>query len=105
MYHSIFIIIIALAINATVAHIIGNVAKDRKIGYNAAFLASFLLSPLLGILIVIASPLNTTETTKAPQNKEVQFSENGLSKDTLIVIGIGIVSVICLFLLVHLNLL
>jgi hypothetical protein len=104
MYHSIFIIIIALAINATVAHIIGNVAKDRKIGYNAAFLASFLLSPLLGILIVIASPLNTAEAPKTPK-EEVQFSENGLSKDSLILIGIGIVSAICLFLLAHLDLL
>jgi len=100
-----FIIIIGLVINAAVAHIIGNVAKDRKIGYNTAFLLSFLLSPLLGILIVLASPMNTGETAKAPQAKEVQFSENGLSKENLIVIGIGIVSVICLFLLVHLDLL
>ena len=100
-----FIIIIGLVINAAVAHIIGNVAKDRKIGYNTAFLLSFLLSPLLGILIVLASPMNTGETAKAPQVKEVQFSENGLSKENLIVIGIGIVSVICLFLLVHLDLL
>jgi len=101
---SITIIIIALVINTTAAHIIGNVAKDRKIGYNNAFLVSFILSPLLGILIVIASPRITAETATT-QTKEVQFSENGLSKDNLIVIGIGIVSVICLFLLAHLDLL
>ena len=104
-------IIIGLVLNGILAHIIGNVAKDRKIGYNTAFLVSFLLSPLIGLLLVIASvPLTeaergSSETDKALQTKEVQFSENGLSKDNLIVIGIAIVSVICLFLLAHLDLL
>ena len=144
-------IIIGLVLNGILAHIIGNVAKDRKIGYNTAFLVSFLLSPLIGLLLVIASvPLTeaergSSETDKAPQTSspigflkpvpillliihnlsfisvrtffavigafcfgkkvEVQFSENGLSKDNLIVIGIAIVSVICLFLLAHLDLL
>ena len=108
-------IIIGLVLNGILAHIIGNVAKDRKIGYNTAFLVSFLLSPLIGLLLVIASvPLteaerdrlsygSTAETAKAPQ-KEVQL-ENGLSKDNLMVIAISIVSVICLFLLAHLDLL
>lgn len=96
------LIIIGLIINTVVAHIIGNVAKDRKIGYNTAFLISFLLSPLLGILIVIASPLNTTEIVN--ERKEIQFSQ-GLSQENLIIIGIGIVSVICLFCLVHFDLL
>ena len=63
------LIIIVLIINAAVAHIIGNVAKDRKIGYNTAFLLSFLLSPLLGILIVIASPLIEPGVVKTGTSK------------------------------------
>ena len=55
-------IIIGLVLNGILAHIIGNVATDRKIGYNTAFLVSFLLSPLIGLLLVIASvPLTEAE--------------------------------------------
>jgi hypothetical protein len=102
------LIIIVLIINAAVAHIIGNVAKDRKIGYNTAFLLSLLLSPLLGILIVIASPLvapgdvKTNSTKTQPDEKEYK---EGLSKEDLIVITIGLFMVICLFILIKYNLL
>ncbi len=101
------LIIIVLIINAVVAHIIGNVAKDRKIGYNTAFLLSFLLSPLLGILIVIASPLvvpGDVKINKKTQPDEKEYKE-GLSKEDLIVITIGLVTVICLFILIKYNLL
>jgi hypothetical protein len=85
------LIIIVLIINAVVAHIIGNVAKDRKIGYNTAFLLSFLLSPLLGIRIVIASPLvvpgDVKKINKKTQPDEKEYKE-GLSKEDLIVITI-----------------
>ena len=99
------LIIIVLIINA---HIIGNVAKDRKIGYNTAFLLSFLLSPLLGILIVIASPLvvpgDVKKINKKTQPDEKEYKE-GLSKEDLIVMTIGLVTVICLFILTKYNLL
>ena len=88
------IILIGLIINTAVAHIIGNVAKDRKIGYLNAFLLSFLLSPLLGILIVIASPLNTTDLI---ENKIEANPTKTLSKDDIVIICIGIVCLICLF--------
>lgn len=100
------LIITVLIINAAVAHIIGNVAKDRKIGYNTAFLLSFLLSPLLGILIVIASPLiepgvvKTGTSKTQPDEKEYK---DGLSKEDLIVITIGLVTTACLFILVKYN--
>ena len=95
---TLLIILIGLIISTAVAHIIGNVAKDRKIGYLTAFLLSFLLSPLLGILIVIASPLNTTDLV---ENK-IESKPKNLSKDDIIVISIGIVCVICLFLVLSL---
>ena len=103
---TVILIIIVLIINAVVAHIIGNVAKDRKIGYNTAFLLSLLLSPLLGILIVIASPLvapgdvKTGESKTQPDEKEYK---DGLSKEDLIVITIGLVTTACLFILVKYN--
>jgi hypothetical protein len=100
------LIIIALIINAVVAHIIGNVAKDRKIGYNTAFLLSFILSPLLGILIVIASPLVTPDDVKTNSTKtQPDEKKEGLSKEDLIVISIGLVTVICIFILIKYNLL
>lgn len=55
------IILVGLVINGIVAHIIGNIAVDRKIGYNTAFWVSFLLSPIIGLLMVAASVPLTSE--------------------------------------------
>ena len=43
--------------------VIGFLGKDKKIGFAGAFFLSLLLSPLIGLIIVLAS------SSKAPQNK------------------------------------
>lgn len=52
---NILFITVGLIINGVISNIIGNLGKDKKIGYSTAFWVSFLLTPLLGILLVIAS--------------------------------------------------
>jgi len=49
------IIIITLFTNLILSHIVGNLGKEKKIGYNTSFLVSFFFSPLIGLLMVIAS--------------------------------------------------
>jgi len=49
------IIIITLFTNLILSHIVGNLGKEKKIGYNTPFLVSFFFSPLIGLLMVIAS--------------------------------------------------
>jgi hypothetical protein len=44
-----------LIINAILSHLIGTLGKEKKIGYNTSFLVSFFFSPLIGLLMVIAS--------------------------------------------------
>lgn len=49
------IVIIMLAVWIGVSCIVGNFGRERKIGYACAFWCSFLLSPLLAMLFVLAS--------------------------------------------------
>ena len=51
----ILFITVGLIINGIVANIIGNLGKEKKIGYWTSFWVSFLLTPILGVLLVIAS--------------------------------------------------
>lgn len=63
-------IILGLIINGVIAHIVGNVGKDKKIGYSTSFWVSFLLSPLIGLLLVIASvPLSEREIEELNNDK------------------------------------
>ena len=53
---------IALTINYVIADFVGGLGKYKKIGYSTSFWVSFLLSPLIGLLSVIASvPLSERE--------------------------------------------
>lgn len=55
----IILIIISVVVNLIISDIVANIGKTKEIGYNTAFLVSFILTPLIGILLVIASPINT----------------------------------------------
>ena len=48
-------IVVGLIINAIIAGLIGKLGREKKIGYRTSFWVSFLLSPIIGILMVIAS--------------------------------------------------
>ena len=91
-----FIIIFALRAFCFVprANIVGKVGKTKEIGYNTAFFVSFLLSPIIGLLLVIASNPLTPEQI-AEQNKpkvpEPVITENdGSSNKSLYIILIAI---------------
>jgi len=109
-----FIIIIALIINAIIANIVGKVGKTKEIGYNTAFFVSFLLSPLIGLLLVIASnPLTAeqiAEKNKPKQSEHVNVENDGsgnkskISGDRIIIeilyLAIIIIAVVIIFVLI-----
>jgi hypothetical protein len=83
----VLLVLVGLVINGVVAHIVGNLGKEKKIGYATSFLVSFLLSPIIGILMVIASVPNmdvikdTEDSTKPDTYRELTEEEkNKLSK-------------------------
>ncbi len=78
-----FILIVGLVINGIVANIIGKIGKDKKIGYGTSFWVSFLLTPILGILMVIASqPITEKEKREKEEKigKETKFNRSSDSK-------------------------
>lgn len=105
-------IIIGLIINVVISDIIGNLGKEKKIGYKTAWLCSFLLSPILGILFVIASvPLSDDEKKEQKEQKEIieqkpdiqiELYKKKMSKEDIIVICFAIFAVILLILNRHL---
>lgn len=67
-------VILGIVVNVIISNIIGNLGKEKKIGYSTSFWVSFLLSPIIGILMVIASvPLSDQDKDKLklkPENDE-----------------------------------
>ena len=63
-------ILVGLIINAIIAGLIGKLGKEKKIGYRTSFWVSFLLSPIIGILMVIASvPLSIEDKADLKPSK------------------------------------
>lgn len=71
-------IFIGLIINAIVAHIIAKIGDEKSIGYQTTFLICFLLTPLLGVLIVIAAGPKNIVNNKLPYTK---YGERPLYSD------------------------
>ncbi len=98
---STIIILIAIVLNGIISNIIGNVGKTKQIGYSTSFWVSFLFSPLIGLLLVIASnPLTKEEIEelnkpKVQETKEINPDQNN-NKSLYIIIGI----VILIFILI-----
>jgi hypothetical protein len=67
----VLLVLVGLVINGVVAHLVGNLGKEKKIGYQTSFLVSFLLSPIIGILMVIASPVSDEEKVNKINNGEL----------------------------------
>lgn len=88
------IIIVALIINAIIANIVGKVGKTKEIGYNTAFFVSFLFSPLLGLLLVIASnpltPEQIAEQNKPSEPEPVTTHNDGSGNKSIYIILIAI---------------
>jgi len=71
----ILIFVVAFIVNVVISHLIGKSGEDRKIGYRTAFLVSFLLSPIIGLLLVISSRHLTEEEIKLTTKKENDYEE------------------------------
>lgn len=70
-----FIVTLALIINGVLSHIVAGTAKEKKIGYSTTFWVSFLLSPLFGLLLSIASPVDTTPKVEVKEEEEQEPCE------------------------------
>jgi MFS family permease len=92
------ILFVAFTISGIIAHFIGKIGVDRKIGYSGAFWFSFLLGPLIGILVVIASPKLTEENTKTTHIKSNAQKRGGFEIGIFQFIML-IVFIYCFFLL------
>lgn len=73
------IVILGLVINGLIAHIIGNVGKDKKVGYSTTFWISFLLSPIIGLLLVIAS-LPIDKVIHTEKEEDMIYTEEELNE-------------------------
>ena len=102
------IIVIVLIANAILSHVIAKQGEDRKIGYTNSFLVSFVFSPLIGLLLVIASKELTIQNhteTKPPVKDEIWFLGYKINKNESknFPVGYILVVLITIFLLIILN--
>jgi hypothetical protein len=52
------LIILLIILNIILSHLVATTGEKKDIGYNTVFWTSFLFSPLIGLLLSIASPNN-----------------------------------------------
>lgn len=60
------LVILSIVANVALSHLVAQTAEKKEIGYNKTFWISFFFSPLIGILLSIASPVvnNYTSTQR-----------------------------------------
>ena len=63
--------VIALALNLFISSEVSKVAQTRELGGEKGFWISFLLSPIVGLLFVLASPALTKEQVNQIKNQVV----------------------------------
>lgn len=66
-----FIFVIALIINLVISNEVGKVAETRELGREKGFWISFLLSPVLGLLFVLASRPLSDEQVNQIKNRMI----------------------------------
>ena len=76
-----------LIVNGVIAHFVGKLADERRLGYAAGFLISFLLSPVLGLLFTIASQTLTADEL-AQRNTKVDIVEDKVVEEPNTVMGL-----------------
>ena len=68
------ILVVALIINLLISLEVSKVAQTREISKETAFWISFLLSPILGLLFVLASrPLSDEQVSKLRERVKAQL--------------------------------
>jgi hypothetical protein len=69
------VLVVALIINWLISIEVSKVAQTREIGKETAFWISFLLSPILGLLFVLASrPLSDEQISKRRDSLKSQIT-------------------------------
>jgi cytosine/uracil/thiamine/allantoin permease len=92
---NLILVIVGLIINGIIANLIGNLGNEKKIGYKTSFCVSFLLSPIIGLLMVIASvPLLEGEKIKPINIDREKLGKNVINVISLIVIAI-VMAILC----------
>ena len=66
-----FIFVIALILNLFISNEVGKVAETRELGREKGFWISFLLSPVLGLLFVLASRPLSDEQVNQIKNRMI----------------------------------
>ena len=66
-----FIFVIALILNLFISNEVGKVAETRELGREKGFWISFLLSPILGLLFVLASRPLSDEQVNQIRNRMI----------------------------------
>lgn len=95
------IFVIALIINLVISNEVGKVAETRELGREKGFWISFLLSPILGLLFVLASRPLTDEQVNQIRNRMIvvtpeQEEQEQRQQNTIAVLLVGAMFVIAL---------
>jgi hypothetical protein len=66
-------VVVGLVINLIISTQVAKLGSEKKIGYNSAFWLSFFFSPIIGLLMVIAS---VPKTEEEKENEEKTIKED-----------------------------
>jgi phosphate/sulfate permease len=89
------IFVIALVANLFISNEVGKVAQTRELGRKKAFWISFILSPILGLLFVLASlPLTQEQVNKMniitpEQEDQEQKQQNQIAFILVVALFVG----------------
>ena len=78
-----FIFVIALILNLFISNEVGKVAETRELGREKGFWISFLLSPILGLLFVLASRPLTDEQVNQIRNRMIVVTPEQEQQDQI----------------------
>ncbi len=95
------ILFIAFILNFVLAHLIGNNGKYRKIGYGTSFFVSFLLSPIIGLLLVISSKSLSDDELKILEDKENAIKKTSMLGNILFYVFMTVILSISAIMIYH----
>ena len=102
-----FIFVIALILNLFISNEVGKVAETRELGREKGFWISFLLSPILGLLFVLASRPLTDEQVNQIRNRMIVVTPEQEQQDqirqNIIAVVLAVLLVLCVLLITLTN--
>ena len=102
-----FIFVIALILNLFISNEVGKVAETRELGREKGFWISFFLSPILGLLFVLASRPLTDEQVNQIRNRMIVVTPEQEQQDqirqNIIAVVLAVLLVLCVLLITLTN--